>query len=132
MGGQTAQTTMSYFIAKSITITPQKIQYVGCDSNIYPHYDGRFEQDLTWENLRNLVCDLAGYCIEPEQTWWKETRDVLQVLFDYKEIVLDDDKAQGAMEWLIEEYNKRIKSNYERLHKEHPELKLQLLTIPKS
>ena len=122
---------MSYFIAKSITITPEKIYYVGCDNNIYPHYDGHFEKELTWQNMRYLVNDLMGYCIQPQQRWWKDVVTEMEKIWSYEDVCRNDDKAQEAMDYLIAAYNVKIMENYRKLRKDNPELKCELLTPPK-
>ena len=122
---------MSYMIMKSITIMPDKIVYTGHSNNVYPHTDRDWEVPFDWQHLRWLVNDIIGYCIQPQQQWWKNLIVEMEKIWSYEDVCRNDDKAQEAMDYLIAAYNVKIMENYRRLRKDNPELKHELLTIPK-
>ena len=120
---------MSHFIAKYITIMPDKIVYVGCDNNIWPHYDGHFEKELNWENLRYLVNDLVGWCIQLSQPWWQSMGKMLRAMYTWEQVVRDDDVAQNAMDLLVTRYNAKVIDNYKRMKKEGQDVHLTLIPM---
>lgn len=122
---------MSYMIMKSITIMPDKIVYTGHSNNVYPHTDSDWEVPFDWQHLRWLVNDLVGYCIQPQQRWWKNVVTDIGKRYDYSDVCQHDDIAEDAMEYLLALYNVKVTENYQRLIKNDPSIKLQLLTLPK-
>jgi hypothetical protein len=77
------------------------------------------------------VNDLVGYCIQPQQPWWKNLIVEMEKIWSYEDVCRNDDKAQEAMDYLIAAYNVKIMENYRKLRRDNPELKRELLTMPK-
>ena len=118
---------MSYYIAKTITITPQSIHYVGHDNNVDPACDRDFEEPLTWQNLYFLVLDLLDGRIEPKQLWWQRITKEISKRYDSADLELHEDCAEDAMQFVISCYNIKLIENKQL----YPQIKLELLTMPK-
>lgn len=121
---------MSYIIAKEITITPNKIVFVGHSNNVFPQYDSCWEVPFDWQHLRWLVNDLVGRTIQPTQLWWKTKADYFANKYDYNDVCRNDEIAEDAMKLLVELYNLRITEKYQYYVANDPQYQIPLLTFP--
>lgn len=121
---------MSYTIAKEITITPNKIVFVGHSNNVFPKYDSSWEVPFDWQHLRWLVNDLVGRTIQPTQLWWKTKADYFAKKYDYNDVCRNDEIAEDAMKLLVELYNLRLTEKYQYYVQNDTQYQIPLLTFP--
>ena len=85
---------MSYEIAKSITLTKDKIVIVHTSNNVFPHHYYKTVWDATRENFKLLLKDLDSNGIQPipsanNYKWWFISLEMGKMSFDSEDARLD-------------------------------------------
>ena len=118
---------MSYYIAHSLTITPDKIYSYGCDNNVFPRTPEEHILENNQFELRAITKDLISGSIQPLQEFWKRVKTKLQHYYTYEQVNKDNAMLDEAVNLMRFYYNQKIVENYDHMKQRNPNLKLQLI-----
>lgn len=113
---------MSYFIASSITITPDKVIYEGWDNNIHPAYRKTEERKRTQEELVLLVTDLISGGINAQGITMQKIQSQLRRYYNLDELFSPEIQDQ-AVKLLLYLYNDSLYKIFLRKREKDPSLK---------